>query len=147
MDLRWRPDINRRSKNQKIKGSGSGYESKFWPFSIESQVRFFGHGCTNFLGLHPWLKDQISDSIFFEQSDWLIPCHKNVLVQHLPPRRGGKMQHDALNVVNRPCAACHLAASFFSIPRQATFAADYSNVFCKQEKPIESRQKMLFCKM
>jgi hypothetical protein len=62
-------------------------------------------------------------------------------------RRGGKMQHDALNVVNRPCAACHLAASFFSIPRQATFAADYSNVFCKQEKPIESRQKMLFCKM
>jgi hypothetical protein len=33
-------------------------------FFIKSEVRFFSHGCTNFLGVHPWLKNQISDSIF-----------------------------------------------------------------------------------
>jgi hypothetical protein len=61
-------------------------------------------------------KNQISDLIFFEQSDWLIPCHKNVLVQDLPVRHSGKMQCDVLNVIDCPFAACHLAASFFSIP-------------------------------
>jgi hypothetical protein len=35
---------------------------------------------------------------------------------------------------------------FFSIPWQATFAADYSNVFCKQEKPIESQQEIAILK-
>jgi hypothetical protein len=49
--------------------------------------------------------------------------------------------------VDHPCAACHLAASFFqSLDKQPTFAADYSNVFCKQEKPIESRQKIAILK-
>jgi hypothetical protein len=84
--IRWRPDMNRKSKNRKIKGYGSGYDSEFWHFSIESQVRFFSHGCTNFLGLHPWLKIELVIGFFFERSDWLIPCHKYVLVQHLPPR-------------------------------------------------------------
>jgi hypothetical protein len=128
--------MNRKSKNQKIKGYGSGYDSEFWHFSIELQVRFFSHGCTNFLGLHPWLKNQISDSIFL--AIWFLA---DFMSQECPSstspskRRGGKMWHDALNVVDCPCAACHFAASFFSIPWQATFAADYSNVFCKQEKP------------
>jgi hypothetical protein len=27
--LRWRPDMNRKSKNRKIKGYGSGYDSEF----------------------------------------------------------------------------------------------------------------------
>ena len=141
--LRWRPDMNRKSKNRKIKGYGSGYDSEFWHFSIESQVRFFSHGCTNFLGLHPWLKNRISDWIFF-RAIWLADSMSQVCPSSTSPseRRGGKMRRDALNVVDRPCAACHVAASFFSIPWQATFAADYSNVFCKQEKPIESRQKI-----
>jgi hypothetical protein len=68
--IRWRPDMNRKSKNRKIKGYGSGYDSEFWHFSIESQVLFFSHGCTNFLGLHPWLKNRISDWIFF-RAIWL----------------------------------------------------------------------------
>jgi hypothetical protein len=137
--IRWHPDMNRKSKNQRL-------WVWLWfcilKFFIKSEVCFFSHGCTNFLGVHPWLKNQISDSIFFERSDWLIPCHKNVLVQHLPLRCSRKMQRNALNIVNHPCAACNLAASFFSIPWQATFAADKSNVFCKQEKPIESQQKI-----
>jgi hypothetical protein len=57
-------------------------------------------------------KNQISDLIFFKGSDWLIPCHKNVLVQHLPPRRGRKMRRDVLNVIDCPFSAYHLAASF-----------------------------------
>jgi hypothetical protein len=135
--------MNRKSKNRKIKGYGSGYDSEFWHFSIESQVRFFSHGCTNFLGLHPWLKNWISDWIFF-RAIWLADSMSQVCPSSTSPseRRGGKMRCGALNVVDRPCAACHVAASFFSIPWQATFAADYSNLFCKQEKPIESRQKI-----